>query len=443
VRERRRFGPLGWNIPYEFSAPDLRITLDQLKLFLDTYEEIPWQTLNYLTGECNYGGRVTDDKDRRCLLAVLSDVYTPSILDDGYRFSPSGTYYAPAEGNHASYVEYVQSLPFNEGPEVFGLHDNADITSAIQETNALLTTALSLQARGGGGEGGSSWEVQLQELASDIESRMPALFDIEKVQVAFPVLFEESMNTVLVQELMRFNRLLNVVKRSLREVQLAIKGLVVMSSELEAMGVSMVQTRVPDMWATVSYPSLKPLGGYVQDLLQRLDFFRAWIEHGAPPVYWISGFFFTQSFLTGTRQNFARKYTIPIDEVSWDFQVLSHAQEQEQRGKHPPDGSYVNGLFLEGANWDHEHGVLAESRPKELFVPMPIIWLLPKEDAKVDYNVHSYNCPVYKTSERRGALSTTGHSTNFVLSIRLPMAKEHSQKHWIKRGVAMLTQLDT
>ena len=82
--------------------------------------------------------------------------------------------------------------------------------------------------------------------------------------------FEESMNTVLTQELMRFNGLLSVVKKSLQDVVKAIKGEVVMSQQLEEMGNSMVKGWVPAMWGAVSYPSLKPLGSWVNDLLARL-----------------------------------------------------------------------------------------------------------------------------------------------------------------------------
>ena len=113
-----------------------------------------------------------------------------------------------------------------------------------------------------------------------------------------------------------------------------------MSLELEAIGNAVFDNRTPAAWMKRSYPSLKPLASYVVDFVERLMFIQKWIEEGAPSCFWISGFFFTQSFLTGMKQNYARKYVIPIDELELDFEVFSEVNKLDSSVA-PKDGVCV------------------------------------------------------------------------------------------------------
>jgi dynein heavy chain len=219
----------------------------------------------------------------------------------------------------------------------------------------------------------------------------------------------------------------------------AIKGEVPLSPELEEVCTSLFNNQVPATWHAKSYPSLKPLASWVVDFLDRLAFMSEWVEGEAPKHWWLPGFFFTQSFLTGAKQNFARKYVLAIDQIDFDFIVISDESKYDLAAG-PEDGAYVHGLYTEGARWCAEQEGIAESHPKVLFAPMRSIWILPANVKDIDYG-HSYKCPVYKTQARKGTLATTGHSTNFVLYIYLPMQKQHGESHWVKRGLAMLTGL--
>ncbi len=86
-----------------------------------------------------------------------------------------------------------------------------------------------------------------------------------------------------------------------------------MTAQLEKMFKALYDGKVPELWLAKSYPTLKSLSNYVTDLQKRCKFFKEWVDGGIPAKFWISGFFFTQSFLTGVLQNYSRKFKIPVD----------------------------------------------------------------------------------------------------------------------------------
>jgi len=438
IQERRKFGPLGWNIPYGFNESDQRISIQQLQMFLNEYDETPFTALGYTAGECNYGGRVTDGHDRPVLIAYLNRMYTADILEDTYTFSPNGVYFAPKLGPIDSVIEYITSLPIQQPPEIFGLHENANLTKDQNETTLLFSSIIATRSGGGGGGGGGDEEL-LKKIADDVLEKLPDDFDQEQAGIKYPTDPMESMNTVLKQELIRFVKLTSTIRASLKQLKLAMVGLVVMSAELDAVAASLSIGQVPDMWSGVSYPNLKPLASYMTDLFERLAFFQRWIDNGAPTCYWFSGFFFQPSFMTGTLQNFARKYVYPIDSCTLEYIFQKEGLEDKNWPK-PENGAYTYGLKMEGARFNRETMLMDESFPKTLYDEMPVGLLRPCQMDKVE-EYPNYNCPLYKTLDRRGVLMTSGHSTNFVMDCRTP--SDQPPDHWICRGAAMFTALAT
>nr|XP_023022773.1 dynein heavy chain 1, axonemal-like [Leptinotarsa decemlineata] len=177
--ERRKFGPLGFNIPYEFTDGDLKICISQLHMFLLEYEEIPFKVLTYTAGHINYGGRVTDDWDRRCLMNILADYYKIEVVDEKYVFDKDGYYHqVPTTTMFIDYMEYIKTFPINDDPLLFGMHPNADITFAQSQTYLCLATLLKLQPKQVGGAAASQEEVTAKS-ARTILDQLPHLFDLE------------------------------------------------------------------------------------------------------------------------------------------------------------------------------------------------------------------------------------------------------------------------
>lgn len=273
-------------------------------------------------------------------------------------------------------------------------------------------------------------------MAADLIARLPPNFDIEMAEKTYPVDYYESMNTVLTQELGRVNILLTVIRDSLVNLGKAVKGLLLMSEELDMVGKALYDGKLPGSWLKKSFPSLKPLGSYIKEVIDRAAFFKKWVDNGVPVTFPLYAFFFTQAFLTGSKQNFARSHKIEIDKVAFDYNVLDG--DESLWTQKPADGVYCFGMHLDGAAWSEGDHSLCESEAKVLYAPCPGIHMFPAQ-AKDFKEYNNFLCPLYKTADRRGILSTTGHSTNFVMDIRIPCNQDAD--HWIRRGACMLLSL--
>jgi dynein heavy chain len=164
---------------------DMSISLKQINMILNQYEQVDYEAITYLIGQCNYGGRVTDDWDRRCITAILANLINEkTVMDDGYKFSVSGMWFAPVHGEYDSYLEHAQNCPLIPAPEAFGMHSNADITKDNKASFDLFTSILVTQSTSsGGGSGGKSSDEKLTEIASDVLGKLPLPYDTERCSV--------------------------------------------------------------------------------------------------------------------------------------------------------------------------------------------------------------------------------------------------------------------
>ena len=443
ILERRKFGAVGWNIPYDWMTSDLKAAIASVRMYIEENDTIPWETLNVIVSDITYGGRVTDIWDKRAISSMLRKYFQPSVLDDDYRFSPDGVFFAPPEGDVEGIRTYVRTLPLSDPPPTFGLHPNAAITFQQKESRALIGTVVTCSGGGGGGASSgpeASTDEKVRDIATKLLARMPKVYDLRKSHHDTFKKLGDSMNSLgvfLSQELIRFNELIEVMISSNKELLRAIKGEVVMSGELELMYNCFVFQNVPKVWEDAGYPCLKPLASWIEDFLARIKFMASWLTEGPRTAYWLSGFFFPQGFMTSVKQTYSRDNKIAVDTLKIGCVMTELDPEGIQ--KPPPFGAYVYGLFMEGGRFDRSSMTIEDSLPRILFDTLPSIWLKPVVAA--DYNpVSVYNCPLYKTSLRAGTLSTTGHSTNFVVALPIPTNKE--QDDWIRCGCAMLCMLD-
>ncbi|XP_009944314.1 PREDICTED: dynein heavy chain 8, axonemal, partial [Leptosomus discolor] len=430
VQERRKFGPLGWNIPYEFNSADFTASVQFIQNHLeecDIKKGISWNAVRYMIGEIQYGGRVTDDFDKRLLNCFAKAWFNEKMFDSTFCFYTG--YKIPVCKTLEQYFEYIQSLPAMDSPKVFGLHPNADITYQSNTAADVLDTITYIQPKESGAGPGETREAIVYRLAEDMLEKLPPDYVPHEVKARLTKMgCLNSMNIFLRQEIERMQKVITIVRNSLNDLKLAIEGTIVMSENLRDALDNMYDARIPQVWKRVSWDS-STLGFWFSELLERNTQFSAWLYEGRPNVFWMTGFFNPQGFLTAMKQEATRAHKgWALDRVTIHNKVLK--ENKEEITAPPSEGVYIYRLYLEGAGWDRKNSRLIESTPKILFVQLPVVHIfavntISPKDPKL------YVCPLYKKPKRT--------DLNYVTVIYLRTLKPPD--HWILRGVALLSDI--
>jgi len=436
VQDRRKFGRVGWNVPYDFNESDFKVSARLLNLYLqksfDNGEVIPWETLRYLIGEAMYGGRVTDNYDRRVLTTYLEEYQGDFLFDENvkYFFSRSGfDYDCPLEGNVASYTQTILGLPINQSPAVFGLHPNAEINYFMSSAKEIYEGLMAMQTGGGGDSGGMSRDSLIDKTAQDIINNIPK-DELKFLKDTVP----SPLEVVLMQEMERYESLANKMVGNLKDLRRAIKGEIGMSQPLDELGTSLFNGQVPAAWAKIAPQTQKPLGSWMLHLVRRYNQYSDWAQNGDPAVFWLSGLHIPESLLSALVQASCRRRGWALDKSTLYTKVTKWSDKNDVKTK-MMDGTYVEGLYLEGARWDVENGCLARQLPKQLIQQMPLIEFIPVEANRLKLR-DEIPTPVYITQLRRNAMGV-----GLVVEANLS-TKEHFSM-WVLQGVAMMLNDDS
>merc|ERR1712070_828213 len=238
---------------------------------------------------------------------------------------------------------------------------------------------------------------------------------------------------VLVQELDRFNILLNKMLSTLKLLLKALIGEVGMSAELDEVGKALFNAVIPGPWRKKAPATKMNLANWMDHFQRRAKQYKKWTVSGEPKVMWLSGLHIPETYLAALVQQCCRAKRWALDRSSL-FTKTTKWLTVEEVPKKPEHGAYVTGLFLEGAAWDLQRGCLVKQRPKVLVEEMPVLEIIPAEAAKIKLT-NQLNTPVYTTSDRRNAMGV-----GLVFECNLTTFEHES--HWVLQGVAVILNID-
>jgi len=345
VYERRKFGPLGFCIPYEFNSADLEASL----IFCENHMTnafnhnlvISWRAIRYIVCDVQYGGRITDDLDRE-MFNTYGDLWlTEKIFTEpNYNFNSLSEfpYTIPDVSEIQKFQDYIRTFPEKDSPVIFGLNVSADLTFRLNESQNMINTLIDTMPKEAGGGSGKTKEDEVKDkLEQELIKQLPPDWIEQEYKEKLTAMTiprgldpnkNVPLNVFLRQEIEQLQTVLSIVRKTMNDMVAAIEGTIIMTADL-VNAINMVfDFRVPQKWqfqagAEISW--LTPsLGGWIKGLIDRHYQMDQWLCRGTRPIsFWLTGFYNPQGFLTAAMQEVTRQHS----EQKWSLDAVEPKTE--------------------------------------------------------------------------------------------------------------------
>jgi dynein heavy chain len=387
--ERKKFGSKGFNMQYPFSIGDLRDSATVLQNYLEANQgsgKVPWPDLIYIFGDIMYGGHIVNNWDRVFCSGFLTNLMQDNLLDEANMFPfTDGTpvqFKAPAPTTYDRYIEYIDTELPPESPVAFGMHPNAEIDFRYTQCKNLFKVLIELQPKdaGASGEGSETVGSKVADFAgrvADDASLESNKINVEDITSKLTDETRGPYQNVFIQEIEQINVLINTILRSLAEIELANKGELTMSEEMETLMDEIFMNKVPAKWLKVSFETTRGLGSWLDNIKHRLEQLNTWKEtpDKEPAVTFINRLFNPTSFLTAIKQTMSREKSLELNRlyIQTEIQKKMYWETADLQKR---EGAFVFGLQVDGARWDTNAG-LEECEPKKQFSVVPVVLCRP------------------------------------------------------------------
>ena len=306
MQSRRQFGRSGWSSPCDFSHADFVCAATFLQNHLKEVEtkkrkEINWETLRQMLVHILYGGDRSDEYDLRVIRTLSEKYIAPLVLETNFQFALG--YPMPTGSELASFRASIEAFPAFEKPEVIGMSSTSDFVLGLEQANdlfsklakTLVTETPSVRPGTASGVLESAMLPRIEELLQ----KLPHPFAANEIRESLEKDGGSSLplNVAFQHELDVFGKVVSSARNMLQRIHVMLNGLVASSDELNEAAQDIHSNKVPRSWEKISWES-QHLGHWLQQLQNRQEQWKRWLERGRPFSLWLAGFTNPVGFLS-------------------------------------------------------------------------------------------------------------------------------------------------